>query len=254
MHKHLCLTAIALLTGILFGAEPTSTLPTARTVTDTTGRKLEGTILSKDADSIQFRRTSDGKKFDLPLAKLSADDQTFVAGLVVKKPTVLLVEDPRRPVAEMLEKAGFAVTSLPFENIKEMTVTNKQEPIEVKDSLSTISKMTDDEIKKYDVVWINGHIQHVKLTVKNRIIDLIPACKVVVWNRSWWIKFDDYIGKVSGDGHELARTIPYVKSEKNLIFYYDVSDQYKSPDIKEFPEFREKAVAEAKKLMATYHH
>jgi len=60
-------------------------LPAPRTLTDTTGRKLEGIILSKDATSIKFRRP-DGKEFDLPLANLSKADRAFVSNAEVKKP------------------------------------------------------------------------------------------------------------------------------------------------------------------------
>lgn len=76
------------LAAFAIAAESAATLPAQRAVTDSAGPKLEGTILSKDADSIQFRRTSDGKQFDLPLAKLSADDQTFIA--TPKTPTAAL--------------------------------------------------------------------------------------------------------------------------------------------------------------------
>ena len=233
-----------------------TTLPAKRTLTATDGRKIDVTITEKSNTAIKGM-TANGKAFDLPLAKLSAEDQAFIAGLAaapVKKPTVLLVEDKQRPVLDLLEKAGFAVTNLPFEDIKEMTVTDKQQPIEVKDSLSIISKMTDDEIKKFDVIWINGVIQRVKSTTKDRIIDLIPTCKVVVWKRDWSIPRDKFIELKSKGEHELARTQPYVKSDKNLIFYYDWSGQHNSAEKQEFPEFREKAIEEAKKLMAIYHH
>ena len=40
-----------------------NTLPALRTMTTADCRKLEGTIISKDATSIQFRRVNDGKEF-----------------------------------------------------------------------------------------------------------------------------------------------------------------------------------------------
>jgi hypothetical protein len=102
-------------------------LPISRTVVDSTGRKLEGTIIGKDADSIQFRRSSDGKEFDLPLAKLSAGDQKFVANLETQaatihppsrnKPLRLLYAVPHDAVLvgdfytlQALEKLGYLVT------------------------------------------------------------------------------------------------------------------------------------------------
>ena len=60
---------------------PAPTLPIKRTLTTADGRKLEGTILSNDANSIQFRRTTDNKEFTLELSKLSSDDQKFIAEL-----------------------------------------------------------------------------------------------------------------------------------------------------------------------------
>ena len=58
-----------------------NTLPALRTMTAADARKLEGTILSKDATSIQFRRATDSKEFTLELNKLSSDDQKFIAEL-----------------------------------------------------------------------------------------------------------------------------------------------------------------------------
>ena len=68
---------------------PAPTLPMERTLTTADGRKLEGTILSKDANSIQFRRTTVGKEFTLEISKLSAEDQQFVNTLPQGDPTVL---------------------------------------------------------------------------------------------------------------------------------------------------------------------
>ena len=53
-----------------------------RTLTTADGLKLEGTILSKDVTSIQFRHTTDGKVFMLELNKLSSDDQKFIAAFI----------------------------------------------------------------------------------------------------------------------------------------------------------------------------
>lgn len=61
----------------------TQSLPVLRALTSTAGRKLEGTIIAKSGVDIKFRRTTDGKEFTLPIDKLSADDQIFVAGLEV---------------------------------------------------------------------------------------------------------------------------------------------------------------------------
>ena len=68
-------------------------LPAVRTMTAADGRKLEGTILSKDATSIQFRRTTDGKEFTLELSKLSAEDQAFIGTLHAPAPGDHLIGD-----------------------------------------------------------------------------------------------------------------------------------------------------------------
>ena len=70
-----------------------NTLPAVRTMTAADGRKLEGTILSKDATSIQFRRTTDGKEFMLELSKLSAQDQAFIDTLHAPAPGDHLIGD-----------------------------------------------------------------------------------------------------------------------------------------------------------------
>ena len=70
------------------------TMPIVHIVTDITGRKIEGTILSKNATSIQFSRAIDGKKFSLELSKLSTEDNAFINKLEptpVKKPRLFLM-------------------------------------------------------------------------------------------------------------------------------------------------------------------
>lgn len=78
-----------------------TTLPVQRTLTDTGGRKIDVTITEKAATAIRVRRTSDGKDYDLPLAKLSADDQTFVASVESATPVtpVTLGTTPVDPTA-----------------------------------------------------------------------------------------------------------------------------------------------------------
>ena len=70
-----------------------NTLPAVRTMTAADGRKLERTILSKDATSIQFRRTTDGKELMLELSKLSAEDQAFIGTLQAPAPGDHLIGD-----------------------------------------------------------------------------------------------------------------------------------------------------------------
>ena len=110
--------------------------------------------------------------------------------------------------------------------------------------------MTDDEIKSFDVIWINESLEYRGFANTNRMIDLIPVCKTVVWRRDWFIKRDEWIKTKSPGEHELTKTQPYVKIDKNLILFFDVIQQYNSKEKKvEVPEFKEKAIEEAKKLL-----
>lgn len=64
---------------------PAATLPVERAITDTQGRAMQVTVLSKDTGSIKVRR-ADGKEFDIALDKLSETDRAFLANAEVKKP------------------------------------------------------------------------------------------------------------------------------------------------------------------------
>lgn len=233
-------------------AVPT-TLPVARTVTDTTGRKLEGTILSKDGTSIKFRRTSDGKEFDLTLDRLSTEDQAFIAGLVtppVKKPTVLL-ERKEKTVQALLEAAGFDVTILStvkrFEDIDGKPAATAHE-------YPDLDKLTDDEIKNFDIIWVIASMETTKQ--KDRFLQLIPACKVVVWRRNWKISKAKLLSNETTQESYTATTQEYIKSDGNVVFYNSENQKWNAKDgtkdvIKTHSEILEQAVAEAKKLMTT---
>lgn len=107
--------------------------PVTRSVTDSAGRKLEGAILSKDADSIRFRRTSDGKEFDLPLDKLSPVDQSFIATL--KAPATTLPPADNKPIKVLYTIPHDAVLVGDFYNLEalgklgyEVTLTSYKLP------------------------------------------------------------------------------------------------------------------------------
>ncbi len=55
--------------------------PIDRTLTDTQGRSITATIIGRDSDSITIVRHSDGKRFDLPLDRLSPPDREQIAKL-----------------------------------------------------------------------------------------------------------------------------------------------------------------------------
>jgi len=66
----ICALALTLVTTLT-----AQTLPAGRTITDTQGRSMDGTILSKTDAAIKFRRASDGKEFEVPYDKLSVIDR-----------------------------------------------------------------------------------------------------------------------------------------------------------------------------------
>lgn len=68
--------------GILPVAKPT--IPVRWTLTDLDGRTVDATIVGKNATSITLVRTADGKRFELPLARLSESDQKRVGDLAGK--------------------------------------------------------------------------------------------------------------------------------------------------------------------------
>jgi hypothetical protein len=51
------------------------------TLTDTQGRSIKATIIGRDSNSITIVRHSDGKRFDLPVDRLSPSDQNRIAKL-----------------------------------------------------------------------------------------------------------------------------------------------------------------------------
>lgn len=74
-------------------------LPVDRTLTDTQGRSITATIIGRQSDSITIVRHSDGKRFDLPLDRLSPPDREQVAKLP-------LTPAPAEPVGRNPEPGG----------------------------------------------------------------------------------------------------------------------------------------------------
>lgn len=75
-------SAGSFLQGQLPVAKPT--IPVRWTLTDLDGRTVDATIVGKNATSITLVRTADGKRFELPLARLSESDQKRVGDLAGK--------------------------------------------------------------------------------------------------------------------------------------------------------------------------
>lgn len=65
-------------------AEVPLTLPVRWELTDVEGRVLKVSIIGRSATSITIVRESDGKRFELPVERLSANDRKRVTRLVVQ--------------------------------------------------------------------------------------------------------------------------------------------------------------------------
>jgi len=135
------------------------TMPVERTITDTKGRALEGTIISKTAASISFKPKGTSKAYDIELDMLSADDQAYIASLVDKKsvkPTVLFLAgqdyEESQELRTWLTNNGFDVI-LGFMSEKSVEDARKRWSIPVEQKAIAIVPFTlTDPI---DVIWIH---------------------------------------------------------------------------------------------------
>jgi thiol-disulfide isomerase/thioredoxin len=73
--------------------------PFKRKIVDSNGRELDAEVLGKQEGKIAFLRLPDGKKFVLPLEKLSAADQGFFAAIPDGKAMVPVAEKSAHPQA-----------------------------------------------------------------------------------------------------------------------------------------------------------
>lgn len=255
--------AAAITTTAGFGQElPSSpavstTLPVVRTLTDTTGRKIEATIIEKSDTAIKVK-TASGKEFTLVLTKLSAADQAFIAGLAappappVKPRTVLLMDD-NADLKPLLEKAGFIVTIPPTEKLNEDDAGN---PIAVSYKYVTLSKYTDDQLKAFDLIWkgtgIGGSMQD---KTKNRIIDLISTYTgVAVCVKKWAITRQQWIGKEQVKQSEFVKAPAFMKPDGNVIFYSTRTTKFNPSEkhdelLEKHPEILGQVVVEATRIL-----
>jgi hypothetical protein len=136
-------------------------LPLEKTLTDSKGRELAGTILEKTENGIMFQRSTDLKKFEINKQLLSTKDQLLVEKLVNKKPSILLVQSvgnaPResnKDLIESFEKLGFEIT---IGNVMDKSNTHPKD-LDLRDQVykgrDYIYLYPIDKIDNYDVVWI----------------------------------------------------------------------------------------------------
>ncbi len=71
------------------------TFPVSRSIKDVEGRELDVDILGRSSDDIVIERKSDGKRFKLPIDRLSDTDRAFVKTLPIKS-----APQPQTAVAE----------------------------------------------------------------------------------------------------------------------------------------------------------
>jgi hypothetical protein len=107
LRKHPIVTSMASLAMVCIAALPIAGFsqsqdqpPVQRVLTDTAGRKIEATILSKTETGVKFTRNRDGKEFELPIRNLSAEDQRFLKGLGLGKPIVANPIAAKQPSVE----------------------------------------------------------------------------------------------------------------------------------------------------------
>lgn len=61
-----------------------SGFPVRWTLTDIEGRRLEATLIGRSADAVSLVREVDGKRYELPLARLAAADRARVQSLPIR--------------------------------------------------------------------------------------------------------------------------------------------------------------------------
>ncbi|MFM2169639.1 MAG: hypothetical protein RIS79_4010 [Verrucomicrobiota bacterium] len=108
----------------------------ARTFTDNAGRKVEAELVAVENDTIRIRR-ADGQVFTLPLATLSAADQTFAAQWKAKAPAPAVpskdAEAEQRRMLRILEDCVLAKwhdsTALRWEGLPTLRLNSKDEAL-----------------------------------------------------------------------------------------------------------------------------
>lgn len=86
-------------------------LPAERTITDTTGRQISGTVLEANETTIKFRRASDGKEFTIPLDNLSKKTQEEIMGKKIVKTAPMLNRDSSERTATRPLPADYTITN-----------------------------------------------------------------------------------------------------------------------------------------------
>jgi hypothetical protein len=178
-------------------------MPAARTITDTKGRALKGTILATTDIAITFQREGDpaSKKFEIKLDTLSQGDRVFVGNLVTKKYRVLVVENSR--------VALDALRSYPLD----LVIVPQTETPGFAGKSCDISAITPEELAKYHIIWGSS----VKLAQRKQWRELLKNYTGVVCDnfpavttRNQWLE---------DRNPTVLKDKPFVKEDRNFVFY-----------------------------------
>jgi hypothetical protein len=219
--------------------ETTGTMPATRTITDTKGRSMDGTIVSKTEDAIKFRRATDNREFDIQLDTLSEADRTFIAGLAAgkepealadpNKTSVLFVVDynfmyeESSDTIQWLRAAGYDVTlGMIFDDY---TLTQHRERTKTPETEKLVFVNPWSMMDQFDIVWFknfsfsklhSGH-DHISLLThrSNQGGTIVIHCHPTLANKRYFSL--DYKGERGFYWGEEN----YVRSTENWIFYAD---------------------------------
>ena len=107
MKKLLCLTFLALAWPLISFAEE-------RAWTSTDGRTLEAEFVSATVTHVTVRRKADGRRFTLPLDKISAEDQAWVT----EKVAAMKGPEPKEPAGIFADKLNDDWQKMEFKSLK----------------------------------------------------------------------------------------------------------------------------------------
>jgi len=113
---------------LLAGFAAAQTTPATRTWTSTDGRKIEAAFVALEGDAVKIRMAN-GSTFDVPLSRLSPEDQTFAKSQTTapsSPPTGSTTAAPGTPVASKTWPRTFSLPDRPeVVVVKEDSTTNE---------------------------------------------------------------------------------------------------------------------------------
>lgn len=118
-------------------------IPVRWTLTDVDGRAIDATIIGKSGASITLIRNSDGKRFDLSVARLSASDQERVKKLADKTSV------SRHP----LESAHYRMTQAKLDELDariaevQAVYNSTDSKIQLRTAVSQMKRLQDERLK-----------------------------------------------------------------------------------------------------------